>query len=105
MKITFGKFEGPLSDEGVKGIFVDGVEVGHIERQIAWDYRGARTGTEGKVTGYVVEFNDEAMNEKHCRVFPPGTASFGTTTWQVRDFKTLGEAQRMVRAAYTNKVS
>lgn len=87
-KITFGKFEGPLRDEGVKDIFVDGVEVGHIERQIVWDYSGARTGTEGKVVGY------------QLNVFDGPEAASPLLPLDSREFKTLGDAQRAVRDAY-----
>jgi hypothetical protein len=92
MNLTFGKFEGSLADEGGKSVYVDGVEVGFIERDILWKEPTVGMGayTNPKVVGY------------RFSVFEGGeAATFSALLLPLdgRDFATLGECQRAIKAA------
>ncbi len=85
-KVTFGKFEGPLSDENPKVIYVDGVDRGYIDRLIVWEQPGTSRAWKGTVVGYsvVADSGDDALNELLVG----------------KEWKTLGEVTQAVREAF-----
>lgn len=91
-KVTFGKFDGPLKDENPKDIFVDGAEVGWIQRVIEWEDTGTVSASyRGTVTGYIVELQDDEKQKL-----------FNVAGDDVREkeFKTLKQATDAVRAVF-----
>lgn len=83
-RVTFGRFEGPAREEGVKDIYLDGVYSGWIERNFdgAWDGTVVNN-SPGHVVSYSVELYDEELQGN----------------FDGREFEKLSDALRAVKVA------